>query len=112
MKIASLHFEIVRATPAVAEFLARVQLDGPAESATVIGSAAGPHCPGISTVEVVYPMTVAEVGANEVSLRCVIPEPNLWTPRAPFEYSVSINLMVGDELADSRNGTIILRGAA
>ena len=92
MKIVSLNFETVRATPTIAEFTVRVELDGPARGCEVIGRAIGPKCPGISTVEVAYPMTVAGVSDTAVSLRCAIPEPNLWRPDAPFTYTVAIEV--------------------
>jgi hypothetical protein len=111
MKIVSLDFEIVRATQTVAEFLARVELDGPAEGCGIAGRAVGPRCPGVSTVEVAYPMAVEDRTASAVTLRCAIPEPNLWTPRSPFEYAVSVTLKLGDELVDSRSGTVRLRSA-
>jgi len=110
MKIVALTFEPKRATPAVAEFLVRVELDGPAAGCEVEGKAVGPRCPGVSTVEVAYPMTVADVSDTAMTLRCVIPEPNLWTPDAPFEYAVAVELNVSGQLADSRGGAIALRG--
>ena len=111
MRIASLDFEIVRATPAVAEFLVRVHLDQPGVRCDVTGRTVGPRCPGTSTIEVSYSMMVVETGDGAASLRCVIPEPSLWTPGSPFEYIVSITLTNDDELVDSRSGTVRLRRA-
>ncbi len=90
----------------------RVDLDGPASGCDVTGRAVGPNCPGISTVEVVYPMTVTERSDTAVSLRCAIPEPNLWKPEARFTYAVTVTLKVNGELADSRGSVIALRGAS
>lgn len=111
MKIASLNFEIVRATFAVAEFVVRVNLDGPAEDCAVEGVAMGPKCPGISTVELSYPMTVAEVSDTAVTLRCVILEPNLWSAEAPFRYSWSITVEQEGEPMDRRVGAVMLKTA-
>jgi hypothetical protein len=110
MKILSLNFEIVRATPNVAEFLVRVELDSPTAGCEVTGRAVGPRCEEISTVEVAYPMTVTGVSDTAVTLRCVIPEPNLWTPDAPFIYAVMVELRVKGNAADARGGTVALRG--
>lgn len=110
MRIVSLSLEVVRATPAVAEFLARVELDAPAADCEVAGRAVGPRRPGVSTVEVNYPMTVAEAGGTAVTLRCVIPEPNLWTAEAPFSYEVTVELRAGGERLDTRSGAVAFRG--
>ncbi len=109
MKIASLDFEIIRATPAIAEFLVRVHLDDPRRECEVTGRVVGPHCPGISTVEVAYPMTVLNRSVSSASLRCVIPEPNLWKPDAPFAYAVSVEVRVNGEVTDTRDSVLALR---
>jgi hypothetical protein len=111
MKIVAVRMEPVRCTQAAAEILFHVELSGPAGGCEVRGRAVGPRCKGISTVEVAYPFAVAEARDNVVSLRCVIPEPNLWTREAPFGYATSIEARVGGELTDSRGGGIAL-GAA
>ena len=113
MRIFSLSFEVVRATPAVAEFLARVELDAPLADAEVTGHVVGPRRTGVSTVEVSYPMTVAEASGPSgpgVTLRCVIPEPNLWTQEAPFRYEVTVELRASGERLDARSGAIAFRG--
>jgi hypothetical protein len=109
MKIAELKFENVQSTPAVAEFVVRVRLEGPAAGCVVGGVVTGPKCPGVTTVELSYPMAVGAVSDTTVSLRCVIPEPNLWTADAPFTYGWSITVEVGGELTDQRVGTIALK---
>ena len=109
MKIVSLNFEVIRATPAVAEFVVRIELDSPAVGYEVKGRAIGPRCEGISTVEVVYPMTVAIASDTTVALRCGIPEPNLWRPEARFTYAVSVELRLNGEQIDARGGVVALR---
>ena len=96
-------------TPAVAEFLTRVELEAPVVGGELIGRVVGPQRPGVSTVEVKYPMTAAAVSDTVVSLRCVIPEPNLWTAEAPFTYEVTVELLAGGERLDARNGTVAFR---
>jgi hypothetical protein len=110
MKIVSVDFEIVRATPAVAEFVARVELDGPAAECELAGHAVGPRCAGISTVEVSYPMTVAGAHGAAVILRCVIPEPNLWAVERPNTYRVVIELRLDGRVVDERGIFLALRG--
>ena len=109
MKIVSMRFEIVRVTPAVADFLVHVELDGPVYGYEVVGRAMGPQCPGISTVEVVYPMTAADTSSHALSLRCVIPEPNLWTLETPFTYAALVEIRRGAEVIAARKGAVKFR---
>jgi hypothetical protein len=109
MKIVSLHFEVVRATPAVAEFATRVELDGPAAGCEVAGRAVGPRASTISTVEVVYPLVLVESRDNAVLLKCVIPEPGLWRQKTPFIYTWSVEVKVKGQDTDTRVGSVILR---
>jgi beta-galactosidase/beta-glucuronidase len=112
VKILSLNFEILRATTAVAEFVVRVQLDGPAAGCVVEGTVTGPRRDGVSTVELSYPMTVTDVGDTAVTLRCVIPEPNLWTPDAPYRYGWTITAEREGEEMDQRVGGLVLKESA
>jgi hypothetical protein len=109
MKIVSLKFEVVRTTPAIAEFVVHVELDRAAGDYEVTGRAVGPKCSGISTVEVPYPLTRIAASDRVVSLRCTIPEPNLWKPDARFTYNVSIGLKANGNLVDSRTSEIALK---
>jgi beta-galactosidase/beta-glucuronidase len=54
-------------------------------------------------------MTLAEVGETAVSLRCVIPEPNLWTPDAPYRYGWSVTAEREGEPLDQRVGGLFLK---
>ncbi len=108
MKILSIRTEPVRCSQAAAEILFHVELNGPASECELHGRAVGPRCATISTVEVAYPFTVSEVSDNAVSLRCVIPEPNLWSREAPFGYVTSFEVRVAGMLTDSRGGSIAL----
>ncbi len=108
MKILSIRMEPVRCSQAAAEILIHIELSGPAAECEVRGRAVGPRCATISTVEVVYPFTVAKLSDNALSLRCVIPEPNLWSREAPFGYATSFEVRVNGTLTDSRGGSIAL----
>jgi hypothetical protein len=107
MKIVSLDIEPGRTSPASAEFVIRVKLDGPASACVVGGRVVGPRAEGRTTVEVAYPLRAVEVSDTAVSLRCVIPEPNLWTPDAPFGYAWSVEVRVNAERTDERTGTVV-----
>jgi len=110
MRIVSLDIEPGRASQASADFVIRVNLDGPAAGCAVAGRVVGPRCPGVSTVEVAYPLVEVARSDTAVSLKCVIPEPSLWTPEAPFLYAWSIDVEVDGEQTDSRAGAVSLRG--
>jgi glycosyl hydrolase family 2 len=109
MRIVALNYEIVRATPAVAEFIVHIELDGPSAGCEVAGHAVGPQCPDVSTVEVTYSMSRATLADCRATLRCVIPEPNLWTPDAPFTYGVVVEVRLDGKPVDARSGIIAFR---
>jgi hypothetical protein len=109
MKIVSRSFEMLRATPAVAEFLVHIELDGTVAAINVAGRAVGPQCPGVSTVEVAYPMTVEVVSGTVATLRCVIPEPNLWTSESQITYAVTIEVRSGGEIVATQCDRVALR---
>jgi hypothetical protein len=108
----SVTVEPVRVSVAEAELLVRVELDEPAVGAEVRGRLAGPRCEGVSTVEVAYPLRPAGVSDTAVSLRAVIPEPNPWTPAAPFRYEGRAELWADGQKVDERAFAVELRPAA
>ena len=108
MKIVSIRTQPVRCTQAAAEILFHVELSGPASKCEVSGRAIGPRCETISTIEVAYPFTITDTRDNVVSLRCVIPEPNLWSREAPFSYATTFEVRVATALTDSRGESIAL----
>src|SRR4051812_39075184 len=96
--------EPVRVSFAEAEVVVRVELDGPAAGAEVRGKLVGPMCPGVSTVEVAYPLRPVP-GDSGLSLRAVVPEPNLWTPAAPFRYEARVELWADGARVDAATAT-------
>jgi len=83
-----------------------VNLDGSANACDVTGRVVGPQATGFTTVEVAYALVAVEASDNTVSLKCVIPEPTLWTREAPFGYAWSVEVRVNGELTDSRAGSL------
>ncbi len=108
MKIVSTAISPVRGSQASAEFVIRVNLAGPASSCEVTGRVVGPQAKGFTTVEVSYPLVPTEASGNAVSLKCVIPEPTLWTREAPFGYAWSVEVRVNGELTDSHTGSLVI----
>jgi beta-galactosidase/beta-glucuronidase len=109
MRIVAMNFEIIRATPAVAEFLVHVELEYAASGCEITGRTLGPRCPHVSTVEVAYPMIRDCVSDKKVMLRCLIPEPNLWMRETPFTYVVTVELRRAGEVVESRRGAVAFR---
>ncbi len=106
MKVLNWRIELVRVDSAMAEFLVRLELEGDAER--VRGTAVGPRCAGVSTVEVAYPLVLVEKDQTSATLRGVIPEPNLWAPEQPFVYVVSVEVAGGGG-SDERRANLGLK---
>lgn len=108
--IRSVVVELVRVSPLAAELLARVELAPPAAGTELRGRLVGPKCEGVSTVEVAYPLR-AVPGSSDTApvLQGVIPEPNLWSPTAPFRYEGRVEAWRGGMQVDARAFTVELR---
>jgi hypothetical protein len=109
MRITSLTVKMVRADTTVAQFLVRLTLDGPVANCTLRGTVVGPRCPGITTVEIAYPLVLVETKETTATLKGVIPEPNLWTQEAPFVYELTVHVWLGDRKTDTRTSILALR---
>jgi hypothetical protein len=106
MKIVSTAIEPGRGSQACVEFVIRVNLSGSAAECDVSGRVVGPQAKGFTTVEVAYALVPAGTSDNAVSLKCVIPEPTLWTRDAPFGYTWFVEVRVNGDLTDSRTGSL------
>jgi Glycosyl hydrolases family 2 len=106
MKILSTNIEPGRGSRASVEIVIRVNLDGSAAKCEVTGRVVGPLAKGMTTVEVEYALVPVKVSDNAVSLKCVIPEPSLWTRETPFSYAWSISVEVNGEETDSSSGAL------
>lgn len=106
MKIVSASVEPGRGSRACVEFAIRVTLSGEATGCEAVGRVVGPRAEGVTTVEAAYPLTATGTSDNAVSLKCVIPEPCLWTRDAPFAYAWWVAVRVGGVQTDSRAGSV------
>lgn len=106
--IRSLSVEPVRVSTAEAVIDVRVELE--AEGVELRGRLIGPRCQGVSTVEIDYPLRPA--GDNPLSLRAVVPEPNLWSPEAPFRYDGRVEVWAGGKRVEVREFAVELRAKA
>src|SRR5579871_3141472 len=103
--VRSLSVEPVRVSAAEAVIDVRVELE--VEGVELRGRLVGPRRPGVSTVEVDYPLRPAS--DNPLSLRAVIPEPNLWSADAPFRYDGRVEVWSGGRRVEVREFAVELR---
>src|SRR5262245_43360384 len=67
------------------------------------GRLVGPRCPGVSTVEVAYPLQRLPQPPDEkpgLLARIVIPEPLAWRPEQPFVYEGQVELWQDGQKCD------------
>jgi hypothetical protein len=107
--VRSLTVEPVRVSPAEAVVVVRVEVEPAADGVEVRGRLVGPRREGVSTVEVAYPLRPEPDGDDGLSLRAVIPEPNLWSADAPFRYDGRLEVWAGGRRAEVREFTVELR---
>jgi beta-galactosidase/beta-glucuronidase len=100
--------QIRKLSPVEAEIWLTIEAEAMTPSTEVRGRVLGPHCPGISTVEVSYPLKPLP---NDPSLtrRVAIPDPNLWSAEKPFVYTAIIELWQDGQACDRRELEIGLR---
>ncbi len=69
----------------------------------VRGRLVGPRCPGVSTIEVAYPLRSFPrhpEGVAPLSRRVVIPDPSLWDPERPYVYRAVVELWEDGQACD------------
>src|SRR4051812_37737852 len=91
--------DVVRLDAAAAELLVHAEVDDTG-GVVLRGRLMGPRCPGVSTVEVAYPLKPLPADPHRpgrVSARVVIPDPNLWEPAHPFVYWGPVEVWRGGE---------------
>ncbi len=88
--IRKIAIDIRRLSAVEAEIWINVQVDRVTPATEVRGKLHGPRCPGVSTVEIAYPLRplprVPSNDADVIVVRALIDEPNLWTGTTPFVY--------------------------
>jgi hypothetical protein len=84
-----------RANAAEAEIWVRVVPEHLTPATELRGRLVGPKCPGVTTVEVAYPLRPFPHPPADwpgLAARVVIPEPNRWEPACPFVYDGVVEL--------------------
>jgi hypothetical protein len=110
--IRNTRIDIRRLSPAEAEVWISVEPETVTPGTELRGKLTGPRCPGVTTVEVAYPLLPippVAMQANTVAARVVIPEPNLWTEATPFLYTAHTELWEQGERADIASLSVGLR---
>jgi hypothetical protein len=74
----------------------------------ILGRLVGPRCPGVSTVEVAYPLRPEAPAV----CRAVIPDPVFWTPERPCLYEGPVEFRRDGQLVGTITVTIGIRAAA
>jgi hypothetical protein len=103
--------EVRRLSPAEAEVWVCVEVDAVTPTTELRGRLTGPRCPGVTTVEVAYafrPLTSTDAPPS-LTVRAVIPEPNLWTEETPFVYDGHIELWQDGEQCDGAAVSVALK---
>jgi hypothetical protein len=87
--------QVRRLSAAEAEVWLLIEADHVALTTEVRGRLVGPRCPGVTTVEVAYPLRPFPrhpEGVPPLSRRAVIPDPSLWEPRQSYLYRAVVEL--------------------
>jgi hypothetical protein len=112
-RIKNTRVEIRRLSAAEAEVWITAELEAVTAATELRGKLTGPRCPGVTTVEVAYPLGrlpgSVEAAANTLTVRALIPEPNLWTRATPFVYDCRLELWQNGVLVDQRTQTVGLK---
>src|SRR5262245_65678426 len=92
-----------RLSAAEAELWVVVEPERRTATTEVRGRVVGPRCPGVETIEVAYPLRPLAGGeGGPLTLRLVVPEPNLSTSERPYLYEGPVELWEEGERCDVR----------
>jgi hypothetical protein len=103
-QIRRIALDIRRLSAVEAEIWINVEVDRVTPGTEVRGKLHGPRCPGVSTVEIAYPLRpLPRAQSNDtgvIVVRALIDEPNLWTEKTPFVYEGFAELYEDGECQD------------
>ena len=101
--------EQTRITSAETVLTVTARLSGPAAGLELRGRLTGPFCEGQQTIAVAYPFQPMGSEESSVTARVVVPEPNVWTPAAPFRYDGIAELVAAGAVVDRRTFVVHLK---
>ena len=102
-KLRQVTAQVRRLSAAEAEVWLLIEAERITPTTEVRGRLMGPRCPGVSTIEVAYPLRPfprQPEGLPPLSRRVVIPEPSLWEPGQPFVYQAVVELWEDGQRCD------------
>jgi hypothetical protein len=94
-KLGQVSVHVHRLSAAEAEIWLLIEAERVTPMTEVRGRLVGPRCPGVTTIEVAYPLRPfprQPEGVPLLSRRAVIPEPSLWEPERPYVYRAVVEL--------------------
>jgi hypothetical protein len=101
-RIVDLQVQTHRLTPMEAELWILVRAETSTPATELRGRFVGPKCPGVTTVEVGYPLRPFADMRESLKARVVIPEPNRWEEQCPFVYDGVVELWHYGQCCDVR----------
>ena len=102
-KLRQVNVRVRGLSAAEAELWLLVEAERVTPTTEVRGRLVGPRCPGVTTIEVAYPLRPfprPPEGLSPLSRRAVIPEPSLWEPGQPYVYRAVVELWEGGQECD------------
>jgi hypothetical protein len=105
--------QVRRLSLAEAEVWITAELETVTPTTELRGKLVGPRCPGVTTIEVAYPLLPLPQpdgqSPNTVTARIVIPEPNLWTKEMPYFYEGTVELWQDGQCRDTARLSVGLK---
>jgi hypothetical protein len=102
-RILDVQVQTQRLTPMEAELCILVRAETMTPATELRGRFVGPKCPGVTTVEVAYPLRPFADLREGLMARVVIPEPNRWEEQCPFVYDGVVELWQDGQCCDVRH---------
>lgn len=102
-KLLQVTAQLRRLSAAEAEVWLLIEAERMTPTTEVRGRLVGPRCPGLSTIEVAYPLRPFPQqpdGVPPLSRRVVIPEPSLWEAERPYVYRAIVELLEAGQVCD------------
>jgi len=103
-RIREVKTEVRRLSAVEAEVWFIIEADFTSATTELRGRLIGPRCPGISTIEVAYPLQPIPHPTEKMTGLCRrvnIPDPSLWESDKPFVYHAVIELWQDGELLET-----------
>ncbi len=102
-KLRKVSAEVRKLSVAEAEVLILVEAEAVTPTTEVRGRMVGPRCPGMTTIEVPYPLREfahPPEAVPSLSRRVVIPDPTFWDEKRPYVYRVYVELWQDGQRVD------------